>query len=197
MIRVIAEVQSGECRKAQLTLLGETERKLRGLNERKDGWAGGWAGIIGNQEQYEQRHRYMDVRGNPKEGQISEVAACGYICAGCFRDSLNPKIGSLVCQAQKSQLLQAMWQPKRQFEHKYLSSPVEGNIVERWAGKGRPRTTIQVRRIRWWLGPKGKRKGKRPTAERDPSEMEHSTALWKQSFWTTVRPVFAENLTQV
>lgn len=30
----------------------------------------------------------------------------------------------------------------------YLSSPVEDNIVDRWTGKGRPRTTIQARRIR-------------------------------------------------
>lgn len=63
---------------------------------------------MGDQEQCEPRHRDLTVHGNPKEGQTLEVAACGYICTGCFRESLDPKIGSLSCQAQKSRLLQAM-----------------------------------------------------------------------------------------
>lgn len=44
---------------------------------------------MSDQEQCEKRYRNLTVHGNPKEGQTLEVAACGYICTGCFRESFR------------------------------------------------------------------------------------------------------------
>lgn len=50
-----------ECRKAQLNMLGETGKALRSF----EGGRGSWRiemGIVGDQEQHEQRHRDLNVQ---------------------------------------------------------------------------------------------------------------------------------------
>lgn len=61
------------------------------------------------------RGRHPNILSNPKGRQISEMAACGYICRGGSRDSMDPKRESLKCQAQKPQMLQAIWESSKTF----------------------------------------------------------------------------------
>lgn len=139
VLRVIAEVQSEGVQKSTIKYAGRDWKgteKFWGRKRKLEGEMG----IVGDQEQHEQRHRDLNVQ----EWQISEVAAFGHNQLN-FRDSLDPKRGSLECQAQKPQMLQVVWKSSK--SSKTLSrsiSACQWKITQYrgWNGKGRPTERI-------------------------------------------------------